>query len=196
MTVTHEDHIWAWHCQSEQTASEPHGLSFSHYKSVLQDRYLTGFDVRMLTIPLEVGFIPDEWKQITNVEILKKPGEYHIDKMRLIQLMRPDFQINNKMLGRRMLAHAKKFGTIEADQHGSRKHHQAILACLNMVLLADVMRQRKLTGACCMNDMKSCYDRIVHAPAALYMRRQGVPVKTCEVLLGTLQQSVHHIQTG
>jgi hypothetical protein len=150
----------------------------------------------MRSLPLEVGFIPDEWKQITDVEILKKSGVYHVDKMQLIQLMRPDFQINNKMLGRRMLAHAEKYSTIEADQHGSRKHHQAILACLNKVLLADVMRQQKLAGAFCMNDAKSCYDRIVHAPAALCMRRQGVRAKTCEVLLGSLQQAVHHIQTG
>jgi hypothetical protein len=97
----------------------------------------------------------------TDVEILKKSGVYHVDKMRLIQLMRSDFQINNKMLGWRMLAQAEKYGTIEADQHGSRKHHQAILACLNKVLLADVMWQRKLAGAFCMNDAKSCYDRIV-----------------------------------
>jgi hypothetical protein len=30
--------------------------------------------------------------------------------------------------------------------------------------------QQKLAGAFCMNDVKSCYDRIVHAPAALCMR--------------------------
>jgi hypothetical protein len=89
-------------------------------------------DVRMRSLPLELGFILDEWKQITDVEILKKSG---VDKMRLIQLMRPDFQINNKMLGRRMLAHAEKYSAIEADKH-------AIFACLNKVLLADVMRQR------------------------------------------------------
>jgi hypothetical protein len=140
MSVTLHDHIWAWQRQSERTASKPHGLSFSHYKSVLQDKHLTRMDVRMRSLPLEVGFIPDEWKQITDVEILKKSGVYHVDKMRLIQLICPDFQINNKMLGRRMLAQAEKYGTIEADQHGSRRHHQAILACLNKVLLADVMR--------------------------------------------------------
>jgi hypothetical protein len=33
MSVTVDDHIWAWRRQSEWTASEPHGLSFSHYKS-------------------------------------------------------------------------------------------------------------------------------------------------------------------
>jgi hypothetical protein len=107
MSITLNDHTWAWRRQSEQTACEPHGLSFSHYKSVLQDKHLTRMDVRMRSLPLEVGFIPDEWKQITDVEILKKSGVYHVDKMRLIQLMRPDLQINNKMLGWRMLAHAE-----------------------------------------------------------------------------------------
>jgi hypothetical protein len=92
--------------------------------------------------------------------------------MRLIQLMQPNFQINN-MLGQRMLAHAEKYGTIEADQHGSQKHHQAILACLNKVRLADVMRQQKLAGTFCMNDAKSCYNCIVHAPVALYVRKRS-----------------------
>jgi hypothetical protein len=99
-------------------------------------------DMRLRSIPLEVGFIPDDWKTIADVKILKKAGVVNVDKMRLIQLMRSDFQINNKILGRRMLAFAEKHGTIEADEHGSRKNHQAILK----VLLADMMRQRKLAG--------------------------------------------------
>jgi hypothetical protein len=33
--------------QSERTASQPHGLSFSHYKSVHQDKHLTRMDVCM-----------------------------------------------------------------------------------------------------------------------------------------------------
>jgi hypothetical protein len=47
MSVTVDDHIWAWRRQSEWTASKPHRLSFSHYKSVLQDKHLTRMDVRM-----------------------------------------------------------------------------------------------------------------------------------------------------
>jgi hypothetical protein len=100
---------------SEQIASEPHGLSFSHSKSVMKDKFLVHMDTRLRSIPLEVGFIPDDWKTITDVEISKKAGVLNVDKMRLIQLMTPDFQINNKMLGRRMLAFAEKHGTIEAD---------------------------------------------------------------------------------
>jgi hypothetical protein len=51
MCVTLNDHTWAWQRQSEQTACEPHGLSFFHYKSVLQDKHLTRLDVRMRSLP-------------------------------------------------------------------------------------------------------------------------------------------------
>jgi hypothetical protein len=44
-------------------------------------------NIQMRSIPLEVGFIPEEWKQIIDVEILKKPGVYHVDKMGFIQLI-------------------------------------------------------------------------------------------------------------
>jgi len=39
--------------------------------------------------------------------------------MRLIQLMAPDFQINNNkmILGRRILAHAEQVGEVSDDQH-------------------------------------------------------------------------------
>ena len=48
--------------------------------------------------------------------------------------MSPEFQINNKMFGRRVLAHAEKAGEVSADQHGSRKNHKAINTCLNKKL--------------------------------------------------------------
>jgi hypothetical protein len=89
-----DEHIQAWKRQPDRIASEPHGLSFAHYKSVLKDKYLVHMDMGLRSIPLEVDFIPDDWKTIIDVEILKKAGVLNVDKMRLIQLMRSDFQIN------------------------------------------------------------------------------------------------------
>jgi hypothetical protein len=60
MTITPDEHIQAWKRQPDRIASEPHGLSFAHYKSVLKDKYLVHMDMRLRSIPLEVGFIPDE----------------------------------------------------------------------------------------------------------------------------------------
>ena len=76
---------------------------------------------------------------ITDVEILKKQGEYQVAKMQLIQLMSAEFQINNKMIGKWILANVEEALAVSDDQHGSRKGHTAAMACLNKKLLCDVL---------------------------------------------------------
>ena len=73
-------------------------------------------------VPLLVGFSPAAWQVIIDVEILKKAGEFSVAKMRLIQLMSPEFQINNKMISRNVLC-VEAADAVAADQHRSRKHH-------------------------------------------------------------------------
>ena len=96
----------------------------------------------MQTVPLEVGFVPPSWLSVTDVAvaILKKLGILEIDLMRLIQLMDAQFQMNNKLLGKKTLAHAELCDKVVDEQHGSRKNHKAILCCLNKVLVADYFR--------------------------------------------------------
>ena len=103
-----------------------------------------------------MGFLPKAWQVIVNVEILKKTGELGVAKMRLIQLMSSEFQINNKMIGRNILWHTEAANAVAADQHGSRKHHKLINTCLNKKLIWDVFRQKKRTGAGAILDIKGC----------------------------------------
>jgi len=100
------------------------------------------------------------------------------------------------MIGRRVLAHAEKAGEVAEDQHGSRKNHKAITACLNKKVLCDILWQKKRTGAIAMNDAKGCYDRISHPVAILTLLRFGVPALVCAALFKTLQQAKHHIKTS
>ena len=111
--VNERDNHLVWMKQREQTAEEPSCLGFSHYKAASLE-------------PLLVGFSPEAWQVITDVEILKKAGELWVAKMRLIQLMSPEFQINNKIIGRNILKHTETANAVAADQHGSRKHHKSI----------------------------------------------------------------------
>ena len=87
--------------------------------------------------------------------------------MRLIQLMSPDFQINNKMIGKNDLRYAENADTVAVDQHGSRKHHKSINTCLNKKLVCGVFRQKKRAGAVAILDAKDCYDAISHLIAVL-----------------------------
>jgi hypothetical protein len=57
-------------------------------------------DAMMRNIPYVKGFALKLWKNITNVEILKKEADvYDIDRMRTILLMNSELNMNNKKLG-------------------------------------------------------------------------------------------------
>ena len=53
--------------------------------------------------------------------------------MKLIQLIHPEYQINNKNKGRKVLANPEICNKVAEKQHGSRKHHQAGLLLLKKV---------------------------------------------------------------
>ena len=169
--ITPEENKSAWRKQNERTGCEPSSLNFSHYKAASQHPRLNAIDTTYRNILFQVGITSKSHETITDIEILKKLNELRVEKMRLLQMMDPEYQINNKMIGRRVLAHAEKAGEVAEDQHGSRKNHKAITACLNKKVLCDILRQKKRTGAIAMNDAKGCYDRISHPVAILMFDR-------------------------
>jgi hypothetical protein len=52
--------------------------------------------------------------------------------------MDAEFNMNNKVLGQRLLAHAEEANALSADQHGSRKNHTTATCVLNKVLLFNI----------------------------------------------------------
>ena len=116
--------------------------------------------------------------------------------MRCIQLMDAEFNMQNKHIGRRTLAHAEKAKAVAPDQYGSRKHHDSRKAVLNKVLLNDIIRQRRIAAALGMNDARGCYDRIVHSIAILVLMSFGVAGGTARAMFKVLQEAEHHMKTG
>ena len=104
-------------------------------------------DTFVRNLPVTVRFSPKEWEQITDLQILKRSGEFHVDKMRCVQLYDAENNMVNKYLGRMILAHAEKAKAICEDQYGSRKNHKAINACPNKELIMDLFRQKRHAGA-------------------------------------------------
>ena len=157
--ITTKEHIQSWRKQKESTASDNvTGVSFSHYIAGTYDPHIAEFDTLICSLPYQYGFSPKNWQTISHVEILKKAGEYHIEKMRTITLMNSEFNINNKKLGHDMMKNAKKHHLLAPKQYGGRKHHQSVIAALNKRLTMDLLRMCRQPGALCSNDTKSCYD--------------------------------------
>ena len=112
--------------------------SNAHHKCCTYNVTLNEIDCMVRSAPLEFGFTPKKWCSFDDVEILKKAGKHNIDKMRLIMLIHPQFQMNNKNIGRKVLANAGICNEVAEEQHGSRKFHQAGLLLLNKVLVGNL----------------------------------------------------------
>ena len=196
MEVDGEENTRFWRKQKGKTASEETAAGFSEMKAAAEDKDLSTFDAKLRNIPLRYGFSPEAWKEMTDVEILKKAGVWDVEKLQTIIMMHTQFNANNKKLGRNTLRYAEEKRAIAKEQFGSRKHHSCIRAALNKRLTANLMRLRRQAFAICFNDAKSCYDRIVHWICALARRRLGAPKEAVSSMFETIQLSRHKIGTA
>ena len=110
-------------------------------------------------------------------------------------LMHPQFQMNNKNIGRKVLANAEICNEVAKEQHGSRKFHQAGLLLLNKVLVGDLFRLSRFSACYAMNDAKGCYNRIDHTFAILVLMFFGIPWRIARKIFRPLQQGRHRIKT-
>jgi hypothetical protein len=149
----------------------------------------------MAGIPRRTGFAPTRWKQGTDVMLLKKEGEFLVDKLRTIVLLESDFNQENKRIGREAMQLALDKQMITDEQY-SRPGRSSQDNALNKRMFFDVQRQKKQNFGICACDLKSCYDRIVHNAAALTLRRVGMREPDVTSMFKTIQHMTHTVRTA
>ena len=194
--VSLDDHVSFWSRMSEHKGSEPHGLHNGHYKAGATSPLLSQCDTVFRSIPFDTGFVPDQWRHLTNFAIEKKPGEIRVTKMRTIQMMNSEFQANNKKVGKAAMAYAERHNLIPPGQCGARKAHQAIDLALSKRLVWDLLLLQRRAAGWVSNDAKSCFDRIVHWVAIISLMRFGIDWTTLRSMFDTLMLSAHRVRTG
>jgi hypothetical protein len=127
--------------------------------------------------------------------LLKREGNYQIDKLNTIVLFDPEANQNFKFIGHKVMALAEKYNQLAEEQYGSRKKKTAILHALNKQLSYDILRQTNTPRALCSNDAKSCYDHILHAVASLCLHHIGLLEGTIVCMFTTLQNMEHTVRT-
>jgi hypothetical protein len=191
-----ESFVNGWLKAKEHTASGKSGLHFGHFIAACKHHELKLVECQMANFPLRTGYSPQRWQQGVEVMLLKQRDNFHVKKLRAILLFEADFNFNNKRLGRQLMWHAENHNWIAPEQYGSRKGFSAIDHCLNKRLSFDILRQSQQSGAICINDMKGCYDRIVHSVASICLQRFGMPVEPIKMMFHTLQSLKHYVRTA
>ena len=175
-----------WQLMREQTSSNG-DIHFGHYKAAIEKPSLAAVHYLLAEIPFRTGYSPNRWSQATSLMILKSEGIYNLEKLRTLVLFEADFNHNNKWLGKSMMSHAIATGQIAKEQYSIPKK-KCIDHVINRRLLFDLVRYRKTSLGMMACDLKSCYDRIVHVPAILAMRRLGVPLSPIQSMFKTIEK--------
>jgi hypothetical protein len=118
-----ESYQASWRHMKPNTSCSPSGPAFVDYIAGSRDDTIAAFDTTMANIPYASGYTPHAWTQMTNVLIPKKSHSSLVEKLQIIVLFHAMFNLNNKCIGREMVANAERLGQISWEVYGKRKRH-------------------------------------------------------------------------
>jgi len=72
--MTSDEFIKTYSVVQEDTSTSPSGHHTRHYKAALKDPSLVSLHAIMMSIPSQIGFAPDRWKQVTDIMLEKEEG--------------------------------------------------------------------------------------------------------------------------
>ena len=187
-----QDFKTRWRNVKERTSSI--GPHIGHYKAATQHDGLSRLFHLKSEIPLLGEFAPSSYKKGLDVMILKKVNSTDIDKLRTVVLFESEANHTNKWIGRFAMNVAIQNTKIAPEQY-SGLGHSAIDHTLNCRLTFDHHAFHRTPFALSCSDLKSCYDRVVHAAVSLPLQRLGFPVEFILGVLELIQSMVHNICT-
>jgi exonuclease III len=153
--------------------------------------------LKLLNYSAETGFHLDRWTEVVNAMIYKKPGNFQLEKLRVIHLFEADYNwLIGVIFGRRAMYAAVENHSIHDTQWGSIPGRQAQDCAMMKELNYTMSHLTRTPLALFENDAKSCYDRIVMRLALSIFRFYGVPAEACEMQEKTLKHIKHRIKTA
>ena len=196
ISLTVEEYTKSWNRVKEHTSCAPGALHYGVFKAMRWNRESAELYTIMAKIPIQTGYVPKRWKISTDSMLPKKPNEWRPSKLRLTSLLMPDFNHNNKILGRAAMKWAERKKLLAPEQYGSRKKLSAAKHALNKRLMLDILRQQRRPGVLCANDAKACYDRILHFAAYVSLRKAGLKREAVISMLEPIRKLKHFIRTA
>jgi hypothetical protein len=196
LKITVEQYANSWKKIKESTGCAPGPHHVGVFKTAASTTPTAVMNHAMAMIPIETGYSPKRWANCVDAMLPKKPNDWRPAKLRLISLLMPDFNHNNKILGRIAMKNGEKENLIAEEQYGSRKGLSASKHALNKRLVLDILRIQRRPGVLCANDATACYDRILPFAAYISMRRLGLPKEAIQSMLGPIKTMCHRVRTA
>jgi len=181
---------------SEGKSSSMSGRHYGIYKALLPDDYFTGKVVQLINHGVKHGFVLRRWRKVLQVMLCKQPGNYNIDRLRVIQLIEADLNMFFRLIwGKRMVHNSLHTNRIPCEQFGAVPGSLAMSATLLKVLSFDLIRLLRSNASIFNNDATACYDRILPALSQICCLLLGLPKNAAEFKLLFLKKAEYYVKT-
>ena len=196
-TITTSDFTQAIKKVRERTSSSKSGRHYGLYKALVNQPLFVDRVVRLINVCSEYHILLPRWKKIVQVMICKSPGNFHLDKLRVIQLLEAD--LNSYLRNHysyKLIRQAHRDNLISDLQFGSKPGSMSTSNLLQKVLSFDLIRFLRASAVIFNNDAKACYDRIIPSIALLCCQRLGLSQQSADFMLLFLREAEYHVKTG
>lgn len=135
-------------------------------------------------------------KKVLQIMLLKEPGNFKIDRLRVIQLIEADINMYFRLIwGKRLVRHSLHRDRIPYEQFGSKPGALATSAALLKVISFDLIRILRAQATIFNNDASACYNRILPALSQICCERLGLPSIAAKFKLAFLKAAQYYVKT-
>ena len=139
--ITEDDFISSYKAAKESTSSSPPGEHIGHYKAIVNDPTLVSMHSSMMSIPFQVGIVPERWKRVTDIMLEKTPGDSRCHRLRIIALFESNLSHAKRILIGHKIAHHLEYNNMISEmQFGSRSGRRCLSAVLKKILCHEHIR--------------------------------------------------------
>ena len=185
--------INSWKLRKEKTTS--YNQHIGHYKACMKHPFLNWCLFLRHELPSITGYSPQRHRRCIDLSILKRSGNYDIEKQRTLGILDSEFNHINKGIGYEAMNNALAHDCIAKEQY-SRPGRSAIDHALNRALTFDHFLYTRKPFCLASCDLKGCYDRIIHTAASIALQRVGVHPHKLRSMMSSIQRMSHKIRTA
>mmetsp|Transcript_7891 Transcript_7891/g.12066 ORF Transcript_7891/g.12066 Transcript_7891/m.12066 type:complete len:162 (-) Transcript_7891:62-547(-) len=136
-------------------------------------------------------------ESFTSHMLCRVPGNYDLEKLRVIQLIEADLNMYLRLTwGKRLVQNAIHHDLFPEEQFGNHPGVQGGSAALLKTISTDLIRLLRANATIFNNDAKACYDRVIPGFSQLCCQSLGLPQKAAKFMLQFLFAAEYHVRTA
>lgn len=182
--------------KKEETRTSPNGIHYGHLKSI-RDHIILEYMFYLIELTVDLNYIPTLWRDTITTLAPKKPGVYHIHRLRPIHIVEPMVQfISHIFWSNKFMRQCEENNSITDSQYGGRRGRQAQNAVIKQVVLWDIARFQNKLMASHMADARANFDRNMSHIVARALISKGFDPKIVKLYQTFLRSQLFYIRTA